>query len=213
MKRFFSILPLLLLSFFIFWGCSVNVALNPPSPSIAYSNKLQASILLYIEPDAYRHTENIRALGDQCSMVKYEIELGKSIDNVVLDALRTVFSDVSIVSSPPTAYDLADFDGLVRVSLDRADIDIELRELVLGMSARATCQLSLRLDFIGNEMTTIYVYSAQGTGIESDDVMSCSAAADVIGGAVDKAFGQISTDIAQSFYSSRQVSDYIQSLR
>jgi len=211
--KIFTVIGLLAI-FLFFSGCfgPTTVSLRPQYPSVTYPDKFPANVALYFDEEITTYINRVSTTGDFCVGHSYDIPIGTGITNAILHALEGVFVDVAIVKNIPQAEDMSVYDAIVLVELNSIDDDFEITELTYGQKIKATFNLTLNLEMFGKDMKTVYSFAPHASGMKSDRVNSCSEIGDIIGLSVEKALSLIANDVAQVFYSARQVDEYIKSI-
>ena len=209
--KFFMFISVVLILFLA--GCGpTQVIIRPQHPSGNYPEKFDAKIALNFDEEITTYIERLHTTGDFCAGNSYDVPVYSGITDAVTSALRAIFSDVSIVDKIPDSTESKKYDAIITVKLSDFDDDVEITALTYGRKAKATFQVSLNLEMFDNNMNSIFSYTPHATGIKSDRITSCKQIGEIIGFAFEKTIAQISTDIAQSFYNSRQVADFMDGL-
>ncbi|RKZ33700.1 hypothetical protein DRQ33_03705 [bacterium] len=196
-------------------GCfgPTTVKLRPQFPTVTFPDKFPASVALYFDTEITSYIDRLHTTGDFCAGHSYDIPIGDGIVQSVTSAMETVFQNVSVLDTVPQPDEMKNFDAMIIVELHDIVEDVEITELIYGHKIKSTFQIYLKMKMNDSDMRLIYSHSPHSTGIKSDRITSCSDIGEIIGFSVEKSLSRISTDVAEAFYNSRQVADFVESLK
>lgn len=149
-------------------GCSYTVSLNPGiSPTANIANPINSKIGLFIPEE----TVSVSISDRPAPAIKYTFLVGKSLESIISQSVRRVFTAVEVLEAYPTQKMITE-RGLNLVCIakvESANISLNYKQGVFFQSdADGSTVISIQLTFYLPDMIQLVVVRASGMGVASE---------------------------------------------
>lgn len=185
-------------------GCTSTSSLTSVMPSATFPNRLPLRIRLNVPMDLQNHTVVSSVSGNSCGAYTAKVDAGHAYLGAIRTALEASVESVAIAGTAVAAADSM-FDAQVTVVLSGESAALQANSGFITTSVTAQFQTSLTLTFADRSGKSIYLYTANGSGFATDNILSCGGIAEVLRQAAEKGLRQVADYISQSTFSAQQL--------
>jgi hypothetical protein len=196
------ILPLVLI------GCTSSAKVNQIQTSNNYPNKLKLSALVYIPTELSARTLKVSPSGG-CAGFSGSVDVSNGYQTAIKNGLMAALDKIEIVNSPPNPVMASDkhADILITCALSNENSSMNVNTSGFSTTINSQYQVSMNMQFMDRNGTSLYSYTANGSGFGNVDG-NCSDIADAMQRSIEIGLRQVADYIAQSTYGAAQIKEY-----